>query len=123
MYCSASLSSLPGTVSAGLIFLFSHMSIYFHHIHLLTPFPYIFSSANHNYPQDSTWFTFLFSAFVKQLQFCLFKIATQDILLWHFHVYMNYILNWFIPSSFLLSTLVPFSWWYDGGVEFNSYKL
>jgi hypothetical protein len=39
----------------------------------------------------------------------LFKIATQGVFLWHFHVYMYYSPNWFI-SIFLLSTLVPFLW-------------
>jgi hypothetical protein len=41
----------------------------------------------------------------------LFKIATQGVSLWHFHVNMYYNLNWFISSIFLLSTLVPFLWW------------
>jgi hypothetical protein len=43
----------------------------------------------------------------------LFKIAIQGISLWHFHVYMYYNLNWFIPSIFLLSILVPFLWWFQ----------
>jgi hypothetical protein len=34
-------------------------------------------------------------------------MATQGVSLWHFHVYMYYSLIWFIPSIFLLSTLVP----------------
>jgi hypothetical protein len=33
--------------------------------------------------------------------------------LWHFHVYMYYNPNWFIPSIFLISTLVPFLWWFQ----------
>jgi hypothetical protein len=40
--------------------------------------------------------------------FWLFKITTQGVSLWHFHVYMYYNPNWFISSIFLLSTLVPF---------------
>jgi hypothetical protein len=32
--------------------------------------------------------------------------------LWQFHVYMYYNLYWFISSIFLLSTLVPFLWWF-----------
>jgi hypothetical protein len=28
----------------------------------------------------------------------LFKIATHGVSLWHFHVYMYYILNWFLLS-------------------------
>jgi hypothetical protein len=42
----------------------------------------------------------------------LFKITIQGISLWHFHVYMYYILNWFVLSIFLLSTLFPFLWWW-----------
>jgi hypothetical protein len=43
----------------------------------------------------------------KKWHFCLFKVATQGVSLWHFHVYIYYNLNWFI-YIFLLSTLVPF---------------
>jgi hypothetical protein len=39
----------------------------------------------------------------------LFRIAIQGVSLWHFHVYMYCIPDWFISSIFLLSTLVPFS--------------
>jgi hypothetical protein len=35
------LSSLLRIVSTGLVFLFSYMSTYFHHIHPPSPFPYI----------------------------------------------------------------------------------
>jgi hypothetical protein len=56
-------------------------------------------------------FTFLFYIFIKK-HFCLFKIAVQGASLWHFHVYVYYNLNWFMPSIFLLSTLVPFLWWF-----------
>jgi hypothetical protein len=58
----------------------------------------------------NTYFTFLFSVFEKR-HFCLYKIAIQGVLLWHFHVYMFCNLNWFIPSIFLLFTLVNFLWW------------
>jgi hypothetical protein len=44
--------------------------------------------------------------------FWFFKIATQGVSLWHFHVYMYYSTIWFISSIFLLSTLVPFLWWF-----------
>jgi hypothetical protein len=46
----------------------------------------------------------------KKLCFGLFKIATKEISLWHFHAYMYYCPMWFISSFFLLSTLVPFLW-------------
>jgi hypothetical protein len=52
----------------------------------------------------------------KWRHFCLFKIAIQGVLLWHFHVYLYYNTNWLIPSFSLLSTLVPFLWW---GNEFK----
>jgi hypothetical protein len=37
------------------------------------------------------------------MTFCLFKIATQGVSLWHFHVYMFYNLNRFILFFFYLS--------------------
>jgi hypothetical protein len=53
----------------------------------------------------------------------LFKIATQGVSLWHFHVcecvcmcvcvYICNNLNWFSSSIVLLSTLVPFLWWFQ----------
>jgi hypothetical protein len=48
----------------------------------------------------------------KKWHFCLFKIATQGVSLWHFHVYMNYNPNWLNSSIVLLSILVPF-WWFQ----------
>jgi hypothetical protein len=53
------------------------------------------------------------SPFFKKWHFCLVKIAIQDISLWCFHAYMYYNANWFIPSIFLLSTLVPFLSWFQ----------
>jgi hypothetical protein len=35
----------------------------------------------------------------------------QGVSLWHLHVYMYNNPNVFMPSIFLLSTLVPFLWW------------
>jgi hypothetical protein len=46
----------------------------------------------------------------KKWHFWLFKITAQGVSLWHFHVCRYYNLNWFIPSIFLLSTLVLFLW-------------
>jgi hypothetical protein len=48
----------------------------------------------------------------------LFKIATQRVSMWHFHVYMYYNPNWFISSIFLLSTLVSFLWWFQQFLKF-----
>jgi hypothetical protein len=39
----------------------------------------------------------------------LCKIDMQGVSLWHIHVFMYRNLNWFIPSIFLLSTLVLYS--------------
>jgi hypothetical protein len=46
----------------------------------------------------------------------LFKIAIQEVSMWHFHVNMYYNLNWFTPCIFLLSTLVPFLWWFQHSI-------
>jgi hypothetical protein len=100
---------IPGIVSTGLIFPFTHMCIeYFQHIHPLTPF--FISSSLLLVSLDRTCFASLFSDFIKKKKshFCLFKGGS----LWHFHVYMYYNPNWFISSSFLFSTLVPFLWWF-----------
>jgi hypothetical protein len=55
--------------------------------------------------------------------FCLFEIAIQGVSLWHFHIYICVYIyiyiciyhnpKWFIPSIFLLSTLIPFLWWFQ----------
>jgi hypothetical protein len=48
------------------------------------------------------------SLFLKKMRLCLYNTAIQAVSLWHFHLYMYWILNLFIPFSFLFSTLVPF---------------
>jgi hypothetical protein len=40
----------------------------------------------------------------------LFKIITQGVFLWHFHVCMYYSSIWFISCIFLLYTSVSFLW-------------
>jgi hypothetical protein len=71
------------------------------------------------HPPPSHWYQLpwqdLFSNFVKEKKWhlCLFKIVTQEVSLWHFHVYMYFKLNWFVASIFLLSTLVSFLWWFQ----------
>jgi hypothetical protein len=49
------------------------------------------SSPTGTNPPGRTCFALLFSDFVreKKWHFCLFKIATQGVSLWHFHVYMH----------------------------------
>jgi hypothetical protein len=78
----------------------------------------------HNIPPCSPSYTFSLYPPPKQnlfyhpvhswkQHFCLFKIAMQGVLLWHFHGYMCYNPNCFIPSIFLLSASVPFLWWFQ----------
>jgi hypothetical protein len=43
---------------------------------------------------------------------CLFP-AIQGVSLWYFLVHIYYSPIWFISSIFLLSTLVPFLWWFQ----------
>jgi hypothetical protein len=38
----------------------------------------------------------------KKRHFCLFKVATNGVSLWHFHVYMYYNPNWFFSIFFFL---------------------
>jgi hypothetical protein len=81
---------------------------YFHHIHLPILIPFVLLTPTATHPPDKTSFVFLFSVFVKnKMALCLFKIATQEVSLWYSHVCMYYNPKWFIPSIFLLSTLVP----------------
>jgi hypothetical protein len=62
-----------------------------------------------------TCFAILFSDFVKEKKwhFCFFMIVTQRVSLWHIHAYMYYNPDWFIPSIFLISTLIFFLWWFQ----------
>jgi hypothetical protein len=45
-------------------------------------------------------------------QWFLFKIALQGDSLWHFCVCTYYNASCFMSSIFVLSTLIPFLWWY-----------
>jgi hypothetical protein len=88
---------------------------YLNHIHLLIPLPHLLPLPLVSTPPltpDRACSFLLFSDFAKERKkkwhFCLFKIATQGVSLWYFHVYMYYNLIWFISSIFLLSTLVLF---------------
>jgi hypothetical protein len=58
-------------------------------------------------PPEKIYFSFLFSILEKKSHFCLFKIAIPGD---YYDISMYYKSNWFIPSIFLLSTLVPFLW-------------
>jgi hypothetical protein len=98
-------SPIPGVISAGLIFPFSYMNAYFHHIHSPTTFTYILPLPLIQAPQTGpvlpSW-----SLFFEKKTFPFVK----DIYTWHSMYYNS---NWFIPSVFLLSTLVPFLLWFD----------
>jgi hypothetical protein len=88
----------------------SHFSIFI--------YEYIIFSSSYTpslYPPPSHWYQSpkqdLF--YLPALHFCLFKIALQGIFLWHFHAYIYYNLNSSMPSIFILSTSVPFLWWFQ----------
>jgi hypothetical protein len=104
------LAPIPRIVSTGLIFPFTCMCTYFHHIHPTTPFPYILLLVPT--PRQEL-FCLPVLCFCKKWHFCLFKIAIQGVSLWHFHVCMYYNLNWLSPSIFLLFILVAFFWWFQ----------
>jgi hypothetical protein len=84
----------PGIVSTDIIFPFTYMYLqYLHHIHPPSPFP-------HSFPlllvpasprQDLFCPLLLWYCIRKEenkRQFWLFKIATQGVSFWHFHVYV-----------------------------------
>jgi hypothetical protein len=101
--------------STDLIFPFTYMCTqYLHHIHPPTPLPHILSPPTGTNHWDRTCSALLFSNFIKEKKWhlCLLKIDIQGVSLWHFPVYMYYNPNLFI-SNFLLSTLVPFIWWFQ----------
>jgi hypothetical protein len=100
----------------------SLFSIYIHSICTIFTFlqPFPISSPLPLVPTSPgrTCFTLLPSNFVikkkvKTKMTFLVKMATQGVSLWHFHVYMYYSPIWFNSSVFLLSTLVPFLWWFQ----------
>jgi hypothetical protein len=100
----------------------SYFSIYIH-VYIIFP-PYLSSYILFLYPSpptstnlpDKTCFAFLFCFCKKKKKIIIitfmFKIDT-GCSLWHFHVCIYYNLNWFTPSIFLLSTLVPFLRWFQ----------
>jgi hypothetical protein len=94
---------------------------YLYHIHPPTPFPHLLllpqvPTTALSLP-GRTCSTLPISNFVKEKkwQFCLFKIATQGVSLWHFHVHMH-IPHWIhlYFSSFYLS---PFLMVVSTGLE------
>jgi hypothetical protein len=125
LYSSLLSSSLliPGIVSTGIIFAFTHICTRFlHHIHPPTPFcHHLPLSRLPALPPEQDLFHLPVLNFVEEKRekrkwktwhFSLseIKAATQGVSLWYFHVDMYYNPNWFISSNFLHSTLVPFLW-------------
>jgi hypothetical protein len=93
---------------------------YLHHIHPPMSFLHLLSLPHwYQQPQAGSVLPSCYLIFAKErkkkLHFFLFKIPTEGVLLWHFHVYMYYSLILFISSNYLLSTLVPFLWLFPPG--------
>jgi hypothetical protein len=96
------------TVSAGLIVPFAYMNTqYFHHTHPPSSFSYAFYPSTGTNPYKESILPSC-PPFLKKRHFCLFKVYLERVSLWHFHVYMYCIPNWFIPSiaPFYLSHLL-----------------
>jgi hypothetical protein len=68
-------------------------------------------------PREDPFYLPVLHFWERKKDIFLFKISTQRVSLWHFHVNMYYNPNWFIPSILLLSTLDLSLWW------FNSFKF
>jgi hypothetical protein len=107
-------SPISGTVPTSIIFLFTYTCTqYLHHIHPPTLFPHITlplvpTSLHHR----------------RQYMFCSPILWFCKRKKWHFDTYAvsfpvalpciyDYNTNRFIPSIFLLSSLVPFLWWFQ----------
>jgi hypothetical protein len=106
-FTSPSFSFIPPhpllrTVSAGLIFPFSYVSTkHFHHFTLLHSFP--ISSPLLLVPNPRQDLFYLPSFLKKHISVCFRQLHRE----FHYDISMyTYISNWFIPSIFLLSTLV-----------------
>jgi hypothetical protein len=77
--------------STGIVFLFTYMCTqYLHHIHHPMPFPHLLSLPLAPVTPRQTLFCNPYLQFFKREKwlFCLFKIATKGVSLWHFHVYI-----------------------------------
>jgi hypothetical protein len=102
-------SPIPGIVSTGLIFPSTYICTQYLHIFiLLHPFPT--SSHLPLILPDRDLFCPLILWFCK-MTFCLFKITTQEISLWHFHVLQPKLVNllYFSPFNLSLSLKLGFS--------------
>jgi hypothetical protein len=113
-----SFSFIPFSPIAGIVSICFNFLFYTWIHNISTSFsllnPFLISHMHTHWYQspDRNCFTFLLSIFEKR-HVCLFRIALQGVFLWHFYVYMYDNLNWFMPSIFLLSILVPFLWWFQ----------
>jgi hypothetical protein len=127
MICSNSLKILRltpilGILSTGTIFLFTFLCIqYLHNIHYFTPFLHLIPPPPKiNLPQagpvpiSCSW---VLQKKQKEIAFLLVYDSYTGSFLWYFHVYVYYSLMWFI-SLFLLSTLIPFLWFFQQAQKF-----
>jgi hypothetical protein len=91
-------------------------------IHPPSPYPQLFSTPASTNTAPRTCSVLLFYNFVQEKKrkkmTLLFVYNTYTgCSLWHFHIYMYYSWKWFI-SIFLLSSLVPFLWWFQQILKF-----
>jgi hypothetical protein len=110
-------SPISEIISAGLIFFHLHTCV--HNISTIFTFLYLFPYSppltDTNHP-DRTYFTFLICVFEKKMTFLfVWNSSIWCFILTYIHciLRMYYNLSWFIPSSPLLSTLLPFLWWFQ----------
>jgi hypothetical protein len=100
---------IPGTVSTGLIFLFTYMyTQYLHRINPPAPFPhFLLPPTGTNLPRQDLFCPPVLQFCKRNIKItCLYKISTQGVSSLYFHVYMYYSPNWFISSIFIfLSSL------------------
>jgi hypothetical protein len=110
---------IPGIViivSIGHIIPFTYLCTqYWHYIHTPIPSPHLLPPPTGTNPPGRTCSGLVFSLvlFFLKRSFFLLLFKIQGVSLWHLHVYINYNPNLFIASFFLLSTLVPFLWWFE----------
>jgi hypothetical protein len=85
-----------------------------HHIHLPTPFPYLSPFPWTNAPRKGLfcvlWF---YKRKINDIFMCFIQIHRKFPCGPSMYVCMYYSPNCFITSIFLLTTLVPFLWWYQ----------
>jgi hypothetical protein len=100
---------------------------YLHHIHLSTPCPHLLLtpictnlSPLPPWPREDLFHSpvLQFCKRKKKLHFYLFKIATQGVSLWYFHVYMYHSPSWFFSIFLLFFYLCSFLIGVSTGLRF-----